>query len=146
MNPCPERRTTPLNCPLPLSYPQTQCHGHQCGYSFQTNPCQKSEVHQGKALLPLQEERTYICSTNRCNNCENTQSRANPRPQIICSAETSTTTMPPPAKTLTPIKTYVNSLKTQGKNKAKILQVLQMCYEEAKEEIPVISTSPDQDF
>ena len=54
--------------------------------------------------------------------------------------------MPPPAKTLSPIETYVNLLKIQGKNEMEILQVLQMCYEEPKEDISVVSTSPNQGF
>ena len=48
--------------------------------------------------------------------------------------------MPSPAKTPLHIKVYVNSLKTQEKNKVEILQELQMCYEEPKEEISVVST------
>ena len=54
--------------------------------------------------------------------------------------------MSPPVKTPSVIKTYINSLKTEGKNEAEILQVLQMCYEESKEEISVVSTFLDQDF
>ena len=66
-----------------------------------------------------------------------------PRPQTIRSTETKTLPMPSPTKTPFPIKAYVNTLKTQGKNETEILQVLQMCYEEPKEEISVVST---QDF
>ena len=51
--------------------------------------------------------------------------------------------MPSSAKTPSPIEAYVNTLKTQGKNEMEILQVLQMCYKEPKEEISVVST---QDF
>ena len=51
--------------------------------------------------------------------------------------------MLPPAKDPLSIEAYVNSLKTQGKNETEILQVLQMYYEEPKEEISVVST---QDF
>ena len=82
-------------------------------------------------------------SANKCNNNRNAPTRAYPRPQTIHSAETKTMTMPPPAKTPSPVEAYVNSLKTQGKNEAEILQVLQMCYEESKEEISIVST---QDF
>ena len=82
-------------------------------------------------------------SANKCNNARNTPTGAYPRPQTIRSAETKTTTTPPPAKVPSPIEAYVNSLKTQGKDETEILQVLQMCYEEPKEEISVVST---QDF
>ena len=61
----------------------------------------------------------------------------------VCSTEIKTPTTPPLAKTPSPIKAYVNSLKAQGKNETEILQALQMCYEEPKEEISVVST---QDF
>ena len=82
-------------------------------------------------------------STNKCNNTQNAPSGTYPRPQTIRSTETKTPTTPSPAKTPSPIEAYVNSLKTQGKNETEILQVLQMCYEEPKEEISVVST---QDF
>ena len=82
-------------------------------------------------------------SANKCNNARNAPTRAYPHPQTICSTETKTPTTPPPAKTPSPIEAYVNSLKTQGKNETEILQAPQMCYEEPKEEISVVST---QDF
>ena len=82
-------------------------------------------------------------STNKCNNTQNTPTGAYPRLQTIRSTETKAPTVPAPAKGPSPIETYVNSLKTQGKNETEILQVLQMCYEEPKEEISVVST---QDF
>ena len=82
-------------------------------------------------------------SSNNCNNIRNAPTGAYPHLQTICSTETKTPTTPPPAKTPSPIEAYVNSLKTQGKNEMEILQVLQMCYEEPKEEISVVST---QDF
>jgi hypothetical protein len=65
------------------------------------------------------------------------------RPQNLRSAETASAT--PTSSSPSVIETYVNSLKTQGKNEAEILQVLQMCYEEPKEEIACVSTS-DSDF
>ena len=82
-------------------------------------------------------------SANKCNNTRNAPTGAYPRPQTIRSTETKTLTTPSPVKTPSPIEAYVNSLKTQGKNETEILQVLQMCYEEPKEEISVVST---QDF
>ena len=82
-------------------------------------------------------------STNKCNNTQNAPSGTYPRPQTIRSTETKTPTTPSPAKTPSPIEAYVNFLKTHGKNETEILQVLQMCYEEPKEEISVVST---QDF
>ena len=96
----------------------------------------------------IQEGLCFRCrkkghSANKCNNAINAPTRAYPHPQTICSTETKTLTTPSPAKTPLLIETYVNSLKTQGKNETEILQVLQMCYEEPKEEISVIST---QDF
>ena len=82
-------------------------------------------------------------SANKYNNTQSAPTGAYPRPQTIHSIETKTTSVPLPAKTPLPIEAYVNSLKTQGKNETEILQVLQMCYEEPKEEISVVST---QDF
>ena len=82
-------------------------------------------------------------SANKCNNTRSAPIGTYPRPQTIRSAETKPPVSPPPPKTPSPIKAYVNSLKTQGKNETEILQVLQMCYEEPKEEISVVST---QDF
>ena len=82
-------------------------------------------------------------SANKCNNTRSAPTGTYPCPQTICSAETKIPTMPPPMKTPSPIEAYVSSLKTQGKNETEILQVLQMCYEELKEEISVVST---QDF
>ena len=82
-------------------------------------------------------------SANKCNNARNPPTGSYPRPQNIRSAETKAPTATSPAKTPLPIDAYINSLKTQGKNETEILQVLQMCYEEPKEEISVVST---QDF
>ena len=96
----------------------------------------------------IQEEPCFHCrkkghNANKCNNARNTSIGTYPRPQTICSTETKTPTTPTPVKTSLPIEAYVNFLKTQGKNEAEILQVLQMCYEEPREEISIIST---QDF
>ena len=71
-----------------------------------------------------------------------------PRPQNIRTTETDpspSTSLPVNTKVPSSIDVFVNSLKTQGKDEAEILQVLQMCFEEPKEEIAVISTL-DQDF
>ena len=96
----------------------------------------------------IQEGLCFRCrkkghSANKCSNTRNTPAGAYPHPQTICSTKTKTLTTPTPAKIPSSIKAYVNSLKTQGKSETEILQVLQMCYEEPKEEISVIST---QDF
>ena len=82
-------------------------------------------------------------STNKCNNAQSAPIGTYSHPQTIRSTETKPPVSPPPPKTPLPIEAYVNSLKTQGKNETEILQVLQMCYEEPKEEISVVST---QDF
>ena len=82
-------------------------------------------------------------SANKCNNTRSAPTGAYLRPQTIRSTETKTPIMTPPTKTPSPIETYINSLKTQGKNETEILQVLQMCYDKPKEEVSVIST---QDF
>ena len=82
-------------------------------------------------------------SANKCNNTRSAPTGAYPRPQTIHSTETKTLVASPPPKTPSPIEAYVDSLKTQGKNEMEILQVLQMCYKEPKEEILVVST---QDF
>ena len=71
-----------------------------------------------------------------------------PCPQHIRTAKTDPSpSTSPPVNTKAPssIDVFVNSLKTQGKDEAEILQVLQMCFEEPKEEIAVVSTL-DQDF
>jgi hypothetical protein len=72
-------------------------------------------------------------------------SKFTPCPQTIRSTETNTATpsISTPPKTPSPIEAYINSLKTQGKNDEEILQVLQMCYEEPKEEIAHVSTDSD---
>jgi hypothetical protein len=79
------------------------------------------------------------------NSSQNPPLKFNPHPQTIRSTETNTPTIniPSPPKVLSPIETYINSLKTQGKNVEEILQVLQMCYEEPKEEIAHVSTNSD---
>ena len=82
-------------------------------------------------------------SANKCNNTRNTLTGTFPRPQTIRSTKTKAPATTSPTKTPLPIETYISSLKTQGKNKTEIFQVLQMCYEEPKEEISVVST---QDF
>ena len=82
-------------------------------------------------------------SANKCNNARNAPTGAYLHPQTIHYAEIKAPTPTPPMKTPLPIETYINSLKTQGKNETEILQVLQMCYEEPKKEISVVST---QDF
>ena len=82
-------------------------------------------------------------SANKCNNTRSIPTVTHPCPQTIRSNETKTLPTPSPTKTPSPIEAYVNTLKTQGKNETEILQVLQMCYEEPKEEISVVST---QDF
>ena len=82
------------------------------------------------------------------HNASQCKKDKNPCPQNIRTAETdpSSLTSPPiDTKTPSPIDIFVNSLKTQGKNKAEILQVLQMCFKEPKEEITVVSAL-DQDF
>jgi hypothetical protein len=98
----------------------------------------------------IQEGRCFHCrktghNATNCNSFRNPPSRFTPHPQTIHSTETNTaspSTLAPP-KVLSPIETYINSLKTQGKNDEEILQVLQMCYEEPKEEIAHVSTDSD---
>ena len=82
-------------------------------------------------------------SANKCSNTRNISTGTFPHPQTIHSTETKTPATTSPAKIPLPIETYIDSLKTLGKNETEILQVLQMCYEEPKEEISVVST---QDF
>ena len=82
------------------------------------------------------------------HNASQCKKDRNPHPQTICSAKTNPSPSTPPpvnTKSPSPIDVFVNLLKTQGKNEAKILQVLQMCFKEPKEEIAVVSTL-DQDF
>jgi hypothetical protein len=84
-------------------------------------------------------------NATNCNSSRNPPSKFTPRPQAICSTETQTpsTSTPAPPRVLSPIEEYINSLKTQGKNDDDILQVLQMCYEEPKEEIAHVSMDSD---
>ena len=63
-------------------------------------------------------------SANKCNNTRNTPTGTFLRPQTIRSTETKAPTTTPPAKDPSPIETYINSLKTLGKNETEILQVL----------------------
>ena len=112
------------------------------------NAISLSKLTPTKRARCIKEGLCFCCrkkghSTNKCNNTRSTPTETYPRPQTIHSTETKTPPMPSPMKTPSPIEAYVNSLKTQGKNETEILQVLQMCYEEPKEEIFVVST---QDF
>jgi hypothetical protein len=96
----------------------------------------------------IKEGRCFRCrktghNATNCNSSRNSPSRFTPRPQTICSTETQAPSTSTPPKTLSPIEAYINSLKTQGKNDDEILQVLQMCYEEPKEEIAHVSTDSD---
>jgi hypothetical protein len=95
----------------------------------------------------IKEGRCFRCrkpghNTTNCNSSRNSP-RFTPRPQIIRSTETQAPSTSTPPNTLSPIEAYINSLKTQGKNDDEILQVLQMCYEEPKEEIAHVSTDSD---
>ena len=95
----------------------------------------------------IHEGRCFRCRLPGHNASQCKKDR-NPRPQNIRAAETdpfSSTPLPVDTKVTSPIDAFVNSLKTQGKNEAEILQVLQMCFEEPKEEITVVSTL-DKDF
>ena len=95
----------------------------------------------------IREGKCFCC---RCpgHNASQCKKDKDSHPQTIRAAETDSSSLtPPPVNTKAPssINIFVNSLKTQGKNEAEILQVLQMCFEEPKEEIAVVSTL-DQDF
>jgi hypothetical protein len=96
----------------------------------------------------IKEGRCFRCrktghNTTQCNSSRNSSPRFTPRPQTIRSTETQAPSTSAPPKALLPIEAYINSLKTQGKNDDEILQVLQMCYEEPKEEIAHVSTDSD---
>jgi hypothetical protein len=96
----------------------------------------------------IKEGRCFRCrktghNATNCNPSRNPPSRFTPRPQTIRSTKTQVPSTSAPTKTLSPIEAYINSLKTQGKNDNEILQVLQMCYEEPKEEIAHVSTNSD---
>jgi hypothetical protein len=98
----------------------------------------------------IREGRCFHCrktghNTTNCNSSRNPPSRFTPHPQNIRSSETQvpSNSAPSPPKVLSPIEAYINSLKTQGKNDDEILQVLQMCYEEPKEEIAHVSINSD---
>ena len=88
--------------------------------------------------------RRVIVSTNALT-LEMPNPGTNSHPQTICSTKINSSTTPSPAGSPFAIGVCVGSLKTQEKNEVEILQVLQIYYEESKEEISVISTS-DQDF
>jgi hypothetical protein len=96
----------------------------------------------------IKEGRCFRCrkaghNATNCNSSRNPPSRFTPRPQTIRSTEIQSPSANVPPKTLSPIEAYINSLKTLGKNDDEILQVLQMCYEEPKEEIAHMSTDSD---
>jgi hypothetical protein len=96
----------------------------------------------------IKEGRCFRCrktghNATNCNSSRNSPSRFTPRPQTIRSTEIQVPSTSIPPKTLSPIEAYINSLKTQGKNDNEILQVLQMCYEESKEEIAHVSVDSD---
>jgi hypothetical protein len=96
----------------------------------------------------IKEGRCFRCrktghNATNCNPSRNPPPKFIPRTQNIRSTETLIPPTKPPTKALSPIEAYINSLKTQGKNDDEILQVLQMCYEEPKEEITHVSTDSD---
>jgi hypothetical protein len=96
----------------------------------------------------IKEGRCFRCrktghNATNCNPSRNPPSKFTPRTQTIRSTEIQIPSTNSPTKTLSPIEAYINSLKTQGKNDNEILQVLQMCYEEPKEEIAHVSTDSD---
>ena len=96
----------------------------------------------------IREGRCFRCQLPGHNASQCKKKDKNPCPQTIHAAKTDpSSSTPPPADTKapSPINVFVNSLKTQGKNETEILQVLQMCFKEPKEEIAVVSTL-DQDF
>jgi hypothetical protein len=96
----------------------------------------------------IKEGRCFRCrkighNATNCNPSRNPPPKFTPRTQTIRSTETLIPPTKASTKTLSPIEAYINSLKTQGKNDDEILQVLQMCYEEPKEEIAHVSTDSD---
>ena len=88
----------------------------------------------------IHEGRCFHCRLPR-HNASQCKKDKSPHLQSIHSTKTnpSPSTSPPvETRTSSPINAFVNSLKTQGKDKAKILQILQMCFEEPREEIAVV--------
>ena len=104
-------------------------------------------------LTPTEKARC-ICKGKcfRCrlpgHNTSQCKKDKNPHPQAIHWTKTDPSSLassPVETKTTSPIDTFVNSWKNQGKDEAEILQVLQICFKEPKEEIAIVSTL-DQDF
>ncbi|KAF8548978.1 hypothetical protein OG21DRAFT_1488921 [Imleria badia] len=81
-----------------------------------------------------------------CARCIKTSS--SPRPQSIRCTDVTTNTpaVPPTPATLSAIDIYVQTLTTQGKSEAEVLQTLKMCYEEPTEEVAITTIEEVSDF
>ena len=88
----------------------------------------------------------------RCRKPGHSASQHNqstPCPQNICTTDTSQSMNPTPQPSInsTPpvsaIEAYVQTLKTQGKDKAEVLQTLKLCYEDPPENV---ASAELQDF
>ena len=108
-------------------------------------------VEQAKCMKEGQCFRCRKIGHNAQNCCTSSPSQSSPspsRPQQIRVAHT----QPKPSKNpFTPpprsaLDEYVNSLKTLGKSKSNILEVLTTYFEETTEEIAEISTPGAMDF
>ena len=68
--------------------------------------------------------------------------QSTPHPQNIHTTDTSKPTNPTPQSSTTPtpplvlaIEVYIQTLKTQGKDKAEVLQILKLCYKDHPENV-----------
>ena len=96
-------------------------------------------------LTPV--ERACCIREKLCFRCQkpghsaSQHNQSTPHPQNICTTNTSKPTNPMPQPSINPtppisaIEVYVQTLKTQGKDKAEVLQTLKLCYEDPLENI-----------
>ena len=91
----------------------------------------------------IREKLCFRCQKPGHSASQHNQST--PRPQNICTTDTSKPTNSTPQPSINPtsplisaIKAYVQTLKTQGKDEAEVLQTLKLCYEDPLENVASI--------
>ena len=100
-------------------------------------------------LTPVEQARCIrekLCF--RCRKPGHSASQHNqstPHPQNICTTDTSKPMNPTPQSSINPtfplvlaIEAYVQTLKTQGKYEAEVLQTLKLCYKDPPENVASI--------
>ena len=82
------------------------------------------------------------CRCQKPGHSASQHNQSTPHPQNVHTTDTSKSTNPMPQSNINPtsppvsaIKAYIQTLKTQGKDKAKVLRTLKLCYEDPLENV-----------